>query len=48
MYKRQGITIENGEDLGFVASYEWVQESGIVYDVVDEFLKDNFEVELNK
>ena len=43
-----GITIENGEDLGFVASYEWVQESGIVYDIVDEFLKDNFKVELNK
>ena len=43
-----GITVKNGEDLGFVASYEYVQHYGLVYDIVDAFLIDEFEVELNK
>ena len=35
-----GIEINNGEQLGFVASYEYVVEKGLVYDVVDEYLKE--------
>ena len=42
-----GIEIDNSETLGFVASYEWVFEKGIIYDVVDECLKNHFDVELN-
>ncbi len=40
--------IKDAEDLGFNASYDWVTENGVIYDVVDAFLKDEFEVELNK
>ena len=41
------LEIKNGEDLGFVACLEYVQEKGLVYDVVDECLKNHFDVELN-
>ena len=43
-----GIEITNSETLGFVACYEYVHEEGLVYDVVDAYLKDEFYVELNK
>ena len=43
-----GITVRNGEDLGFVASYEYAQHYGLVYDIVDAFLEDEFEVILNQ
>ncbi len=43
-----GIEVTNGETLGFVASYEYVNEFGLVYDVIDDILKDYFGVELGK
>lgn len=42
-----GVKITNGETLGYFASLKYVDEYGLVYDVVDAYIKDEFCFEFN-